>query len=84
MIIKQRSTFVDPFLLKVVCPNLDSRPLRWLLNRLGMWNQEARWENESNRHHFSEIASPITLPRVLSPVAVRKLDGSRGTTRRRR
>ena len=84
MILVQRSTALDPFLLKFVCHHFDSRPLRWLLKLFRLWNEEVKSQTKTRTEMAPEAPVPMRLEHFVSPVAVRKVDGVRNAVRRRR
>ena len=49
MVIRQRRTILDPFLLKVVFPYLDSGNHKTLLRLAGYWNVEVRKKQATRR-----------------------------------
>ena len=85
MILRQRSTFLDPFLLKFVCHHFDSRLLRWALKLFGLWNQEIRPSDRAAMPETAPNASfPIHLEHYVSPIIVNKVGGTRDLARRHR
>lgn len=86
MIIQQKSTFLDSFLLKVVCHHFDSKPLRLVLKMFGLWNHEVnefdtRSKKSHTVHHFS---LPIHLERIPILVPIGKSHGTANSIRRPR
>lgn len=92
MIIRQKSTFLDPFLLKFVCHHFDSRPLRWAFKLFGLWNQEVinQGITRDERDVVTEVTGRASVPiglhldRYASPVIVTRTSASRSPTRHRR
>ncbi len=84
MILMQRSTAIDPFLLKFVCHHFDSRPLRWLLRLFRLWNEEVKPQASTRPEMASDAPVSIRLGHFVSPITVRKVDGTRDVERRRR
>lgn len=84
MILRQRSTFLDPFLLKFVCHHFDSRPLRWVLKLFGLWSQEVRANDRATKPERIAVSFPIHLNRYVSTVPVNKAVDVRSSTRENR
>lgn len=86
MILKQRSTVLDPFLLKFVCHHFDSKPLRWTLRLFGLWSHEVviRPADNVKPEPVPDSSFALHLDRLVSPVAVNRSNAIRDVVRRGR
>ena len=85
MIIRQRSTLLDPFLLKVVFPYLETGNHRTLLRLASLWyakvarepmpgqkqgDRQAGQQNRLGWQHWLRALARALQPQVLAPIAI--------------
>ncbi|MBI2954070.1 MAG: hypothetical protein HYY30_07135 [Chloroflexi bacterium] len=84
MILRQKSTSLDPFLLKFVCHHFDSKPLRWMLRLFGLWIQKAQVDDSTKREPLARALFAIHLDRnirLVNPIPISKIEHVKGFKR---